>query len=406
MGLLKKSDLPEFKWTEECEIGFNNLKQALISAPILAYPDYSKAFILETDASLKGLGAVLSQRGDDGAVRVIAYTSRSLRPGEKLMWDYSSAKIKLLALKWSVCEKFKDYLLGSKFTVYMDNNPLVYVKTSKLGAAQIRWLSELALYDFDIIYRTGKSNLVADALSRWPESPSSNNRGREDDNYEEWEAISYPVTNTGKFYGDDNTISSEVISQELTGVIGGVKISHDLKERIEMVGTAYEDMGEGESLSIQWNMVELFSHITPEQMDEFQGSDNQIGPILQWFKDGKSPSKSILYRIKSKATRKLFYQLDRLVLKQGVLHRLYINEDMEYHQLVLPQRLQGRVLRSVHDDMGHQGLERTLELLRERVYWPTMANDAAQWVSHCTRCQVAQGTYTDPKPKIGQLGVQ
>ena len=166
MGVLKKSDLPEFKWTKECETGFINLKQALISAPVLAYPDYSKAFILETDASLKGLGTVLSQRGDDGAVRVIAYASRSLRPGEKSMRDYLSAKIELLALKWSVCEKFKDYLLGSKFTVYTDNNPLVYVKTSKLGAAQICWLSELALYDFDIVYRTGKSNLVADALSR------------------------------------------------------------------------------------------------------------------------------------------------------------------------------------------------------------------------------------------------
>ena len=82
------------------------------------------------------------------------------------MWDYSSTKIELLALKWSVCEKFKDYLLGSKFTVYTDNNPLVYIKTSKLGAAQIRWLSELALYDFDIVYCTGKSNLVADALSQ------------------------------------------------------------------------------------------------------------------------------------------------------------------------------------------------------------------------------------------------
>ena len=194
-----------------------------------------------------------------------------------------------------------------------------------------------------------------------------------------------------------------VISQELTGVIGGVKISHDLKERIEMVGTAYEDMGGGKLLSVQSNVVELFSHITPEQMAEFQGSDNQIGPILQWVQDGKFPSKSILYHVKSKATHKLFYQLDRLVLKQGVLHCLYINEDMEYHQLVLPQRLQGRVLQSVHNDMGHQGLERTLELLRERVYWPTMANDAAQWVSCCTRCQVAQGTYTDPKPKIGQL---
>ena len=73
MGLLKKSNLPEFKWTEECKAGFTNLKQALISTPILVYLDYSKAFILETDTSLKGLGTVLSQRGDDGGVRVITY---------------------------------------------------------------------------------------------------------------------------------------------------------------------------------------------------------------------------------------------------------------------------------------------------------------------------------------------
>ena len=117
--------------------GFNNKpKHALTTAPVLAYPDYTQPFILETDASLKGLGAVLSQKGKDGEVRVIAYASRSLRPSERSMRDYSSAKIELMALKWSVCEKFKDYLLGSKFTVFTDNNPLVYVKTSKLGA---RW---------------------------------------------------------------------------------------------------------------------------------------------------------------------------------------------------------------------------------------------------------------------------
>ena len=81
------------------------------------------------------------------------------------------AKIELMALKWSVCEKFKDYLLGSKFTVFTDNNPLVYVKTSKLGAAQIRWLSELALYDFDIMStERDRSNLIADTLSRRPEA--------------------------------------------------------------------------------------------------------------------------------------------------------------------------------------------------------------------------------------------
>ena len=131
------------------------------------------------------------------------------------MRDYSSAKIELLALKWSVCEKFKDYLLGSKFTVYTDNNLLVYVKTSKLGAAQIRWLSELALYDFIMIYRTGKSNLVADALSRRPESPNHIDNHPEHDSDEEWEAVSYPVTTMGYNSDDQVTISNEVLSEEI-----------------------------------------------------------------------------------------------------------------------------------------------------------------------------------------------
>ena len=81
------------------------------------------------------------------------------------MHNYSSAKLELLALKWVVTEKFRDYLLGSKFTYYTDNNPLAYIQTSKLGASQICWLSKLALFDFNIIYRLGKSNQATDALS-------------------------------------------------------------------------------------------------------------------------------------------------------------------------------------------------------------------------------------------------
>ena len=145
---------------------FNKLKDALTSAPVLAYPDYSKPFILETDASLKGLGAVLTQEDDKGNFRVISYTSRMLKPYECSMRNYSLATLELLVLKWAVCEKFKDYLIGSKFTVLTDHNPLTYVCTSRLGASQIRWLSDLALLDFEIKYRAGKSNQVADALSR------------------------------------------------------------------------------------------------------------------------------------------------------------------------------------------------------------------------------------------------
>ena len=81
--MMKKSEIPELVWSKECQKGFDKLKEALTTAPILAYPDYWKPFLLETDASLKGLGAVLSQKSDDDTVRVIAYVSQSLRPGEK-----------------------------------------------------------------------------------------------------------------------------------------------------------------------------------------------------------------------------------------------------------------------------------------------------------------------------------
>ena len=168
---LKKPEvtLPKFVWASEHQKAFDALKLDLTTAPVLGYPNFEREFILETDASLRGLGAVLSQVDDQGKTHVIAYTSQTLRPSEKSMCNYSSAKLELLALKWAVTEKFRDYLLGSKFTVYTDNNPLAYIQTSKLGASQICWLSKLALFNFNLIYRSGKTNQAADALNQHPE---------------------------------------------------------------------------------------------------------------------------------------------------------------------------------------------------------------------------------------------
>ena len=396
-GEMKKSDLPEFQWTPACQEGFDQLKKALTEAPVLAYPDYSKPFILETDASLKGLGAVLSQKGDDNEIRVVAYASRSLRPSEKSMRDYSSAKIELMALKWSVCDKFKDYLLGSKFTVFTDNNPLCYIKSSKLGAAQIRWLSELALYDFDIVYRTGKSNLVADALSRRPEVEEEIEKeipSESDD--DEWIAVSYQVEEQG------GHISSMEFNQVISELVGGTKIDKKLKDRIQVTDVAKEELN-GKTIEVATGMVSLFDSITPKEMAEFQRQDNQIAPIFTYVEQDQKPSKKATYHIRSKLARKLALQWDRLILKQGVLHRLYIFNEMEYHQLVLPQRFHRKVLTALHDHMGHQGIDRTLDLLRERVYWPSMAKDAQNWVTNCRRCQIARGDYNQPKPTIGHL---
>ena len=84
---------------------------------------------------------------------------------------------------------------------------------------------------------------------------------------------------------------------------------------------------------------------------------------------------------------------------------MYIFNEIKYHQLVLPQQYHRKVLMAFHDHMGHQGIDRTMDLLRERVYWPSMAKDAQNWLTNCHHCQIAQGDYNQPKPKIGHLEV-
>ena len=105
---------------------FHQLKKAFMSTPVLAYPDPNKEYLLETDASKLGLGAVLSQKQSDGRYHPVAFGSRALHGAEV---NYHSTKLEFLAMKWSI-EHFQTYLLGHCFKVHTDNNPLTYFLTS------------------------------------------------------------------------------------------------------------------------------------------------------------------------------------------------------------------------------------------------------------------------------------
>lgn len=155
------------EWTPECQQAFEELKQTLVEAPVLAYADYTLPFRLYTDASLQGLGAVLAQV-QGGQERVIAYASRSLHAAEKNDQNYSTFKLELLALKWAVVEKFRDYLWGAQCVVFTDHRPLLHLKTAKLGPVEQRWAGQLASFEYELRHKPGKENQNADALSRRP----------------------------------------------------------------------------------------------------------------------------------------------------------------------------------------------------------------------------------------------
>ena len=153
------------EWSEGAEEAFQALMKKCTTAPILAYADYSLPFELHVDTCGSGLRAVLYQL-QELKKRVIAYASRSLSKSEA---RYPAHKLEFLALKWALTDQFYEYLYGNSFDVYTDNNPLTYVLTSaKLDACGQRWVNAIALMNFRIHYKPGKSNLDRDALSRIP----------------------------------------------------------------------------------------------------------------------------------------------------------------------------------------------------------------------------------------------
>ena len=327
-------------WSPECEEGFKALKARLTSAPVLVYADFSRPFILETDASHEGLGAVLSQETDAG-VRPVAYASRGLRPSEQNMDNYSSMKLEFLALKWAMTEKFREYLLGHRCVVFTDNNPLSYLQSAKLGATEQRWAAQVAAFDFEIKYRTGRSNQNADALSRLPAC----SQGLRE---QVWPTTPVP----------------QVI--QAVAAVGRVPVAQAV--------------------------VSVFpSHTSPE-IRLLQENDPVLGSVLRFWKRQTRPTLDERRLLPGKA-KALLKQFDRLVEREGVIYRRAYRPDggEEFLQLVLPAALTSDVLEQLHQEHGHQGMERTTELVRRRCYWPGMTADIKQWVQRCERCQVAKG---------------
>ena len=152
----------KFVWSDSCQVAFDKLKHALVSAPILAFPDFTKRFHVFTDASNEGIGMTLGQYQDD-LERAIAYAGRDLNPVER---NYSAIEKEALACVEAI-KHFQPYLHGQKFILHTDHMALKWLMSIKDPTGRLaQWSSLLQQYDFEIRHRVGRVNTNPDALSR------------------------------------------------------------------------------------------------------------------------------------------------------------------------------------------------------------------------------------------------
>uniref|UniRef100_A0A9J7YG95 Gypsy retrotransposon integrase-like protein 1 n=1 Tax=Cyprinus carpio carpio TaxID=630221 RepID=A0A9J7YG95_CYPCA len=338
-------------WSIQCQQSFEELKQRLSVAPVLAYADFSLPFVLEVDASYGGLGAVLSQE-QGGKVRPIAYASRGLRPTERRMDNYSSMKLEFLALKWAMTEKFREYLLGHKCLVFTDNNPLSHVLTAKLGATEQRWAAQLAAFDFEIRYRSGRCNRNADALSR------QNPLTRED---------------------IQSLVPGQAIPERIAQLAHGGPVAQ-VSQVTVFPGPPFVDMCSG------------------------QRADLHIAELLRFWRRQALPTPEERKQL-PKPVVTMLRQWDRLVEWDGVMYRMVRRPDggEETLQVLLPMAMKEEVLTQLHQQHGHQGVERMTQLVRQRCYWPDMSSEIARWCQQCERCQHAKGLPSTHSSFMGHL---
>ena len=327
---------PGFRWGPEQEDAFKKLKDLVTSAPVLAFANFNKPFILHTDASAESLGACLYQQQYDNTERPIAFASRGLSPSER---NYPAYKLEFLSLKWAVTDKFHDYLYGVPFHVITDNNPLTYIfTTAKLDATSQRWVSALSNYQFSIEYRSGKLNQDADGLSRirWPEALN----------------IQHVSCNSVQALLSASTLPA--------GCSEALVMSHKAIQDIEGLYI-------GKHTSRDWARIHHRDPTISQVVQHLRGAN------VQNFQHNE-------------AFQSLLREKDKLVIVKGVLYRKRLCDNIIKFQLVLPEEYRKAALQGCHDQVGHLGRDRTLELLRDRYFWPGMTKEASDYVAHCERC--------------------
>lgn len=340
---------PNF-WTDAAESAFQTLKARLASAPVLAHPDWHRPFTVDVDACKEGLGAVLSQKDDDGEERVVCYISRTLRGAEK---RYCPRQYECLGVLWAL-KSLKPFLIGHKFTVRTDHKSLMWLQKARTNDTVFRWSLMLADFDFDIEWRSGAKHANADSLSR---------AASDGDAPAKLDPL-FPAMR-----GVDTAEAMVVTrSKAKQSAQRHLKISHHSLSQIRK-----------KTNSPYWS----------QRLAQQQRTDLQLAPMFALLERGEAPANSRERKALVAKTKNLF------VDSNAVLCRRWVRRDGQVRiQRVIPKATQQSIMALGHDGplAGHLGFNKTLSKLQASFWWPEMEKSVADWVRSCIICRRNKAT--------------
>lgn len=351
-----------FLWDEACQTAFDDLKKALVEAPVLPYPDPKLPYLLDTDASAEGIGAVLSQV-KDGREHVVAYYSAKFSRPER---NYCVTRKELLAVVRSL-EHFHPYLYGAEFTVRTDHAALQWLKTLKVPEGQLaRWLGRLEQYNYHIVHRPGRVHCNADSLSRRPCEAGCSHCAPV--------GLSQRPCEAGRSHCATDSLSQRPCE---------AGCSHCARKDPDPVCLRLRVVADLAEAHAKWHKA--------------QREDSDLAPIIQWLEAGGERPSWEAVAAESPATKCLVDQWETLrVDEHGVLVKRWVESSgvgSDAYVVIVPRTLRSELLRELHAGAtsGHLGEKKTLCRLRQRFYWVGMRKDVSEWCKACDVCSAKKG---------------
>jgi len=352
-----------FQWGPREQRAFEQLVEMLCESPLLALPREDGNWILDTDASDVGVGAVLSQV-QDGVERPIAYGSKKLNKAQR---RYCTTRKELLAVV-TFMKEYRHYLYGRPFTVRTDHGSLRWLLNFKEPQGQLaRWIQVIQEYDYRIEHRPGKRHGNADALSRTP--PNECERSSS--------ISSLPCGGCSEC--KRKAEQWVVFDAEVDNVIPlAAKVGKVRTRRSQEIPKFHE-------------FATIYSK---SELSELQRQDPDLSNVCQWVEAGRRPERDEVVA-ECPAVRSYWLQFESLFLEEGVLYLRWAKPwpGRPERRLVIPSSLVPKVLSFCHDHVfsAHMGIRRTIERCKSLFYWYRLGFSVREHVRQCETCQKTRG---------------